>query len=159
LSGGAASGDRRLVASVHTDPRSFNRFVARDSTTDLVAMLTQGHLVRLNRATQALEPSLAESWSRSADGTRYTLTLRSGITFSDGHPFTSDDVVFSFRAAFDRKSIVGDQLRVAGKPIEAMAPDPKTVVIVFPQPFAPGLRMLDVIPILPKHKLGAALAA
>ncbi len=34
------------------------------------------------------------------------------------------------------------------------APDPGTVVIRFPEKFAPGLRLIDTMPILPKHKLG-----
>jgi peptide/nickel transport system substrate-binding protein len=148
-----------MVASVHSDPRSFNRFVARDSTSELVAILTQARLVRINRVTQDVEPWLAESWSRSDDGRRYTLKLRPGVTFSDGHPFTSDDVVFSFEAVYDEKngSVLGDSLQVDGKRLEIAAPDPRTVVVTFPETFAPGVRLLDNLPILPRHKLGAAL--
>lgn len=148
-----------LVASVHTDPRSFNRIVARDSTSDLVAGLTQGKLVRLNRATQDIEPWLAESWTRSDDGLRYTLKLRPDVTFSDGHPFTSDDVLFSFEAAYDEKSgsVEGSSLHVGGKALQVAAPDPRTVVVTYPEPFGPGVRILHNLPILPRHKLGAVL--
>src|SRR5205823_3646078 len=37
--------------------------------------------------------------------------------------------------------------------------DPHTVVIAFPAPFAPGLRLLDILPMFPKHKLEPALTA
>jgi peptide/nickel transport system substrate-binding protein len=148
-----------LFASVHTDPRTFNRFVTRDSTTELVATLTHAKLVRLNHVTEDVEPGLAESWTRAADGLSYTLKLRRNITFSDGHAVTSDDVLFSFDAAYDDKtgSVLADLLKVGGRKLQVAAPDPLTVIVTFPEPFAPGVRILDNLPILPKHKLGAAL--
>jgi peptide/nickel transport system substrate-binding protein len=148
-----------LVASVHTDPKSFNRFLQRDSTSDLVSTLTHSKLVRLNRVTQDIDPWLAESWTRAADGLGYTLTLRPDVTFSDGHPFTADDVLFSFEAAYDTRvaSAIADTLLVGGKPLRVAAPTPLTVVVTFPETFAPGLRILDNLPILPKHVLGEAL--
>ena len=66
-----------------------------------MALLTQARLVRVNRATDALEPALAESWEASPDGRSQTLKLRQGVTFSDGAPFTSADVLFSFAVAYD----------------------------------------------------------
>ena len=72
----------------------------RSAATDLVALLTQARLVRVNRATDDLEPWLAESWTTSADGLTFTLKLRQAL-FSDGVPFTADDVLFSFQAAYD----------------------------------------------------------
>ena len=41
-------------------------------------------------------PMLATRWDVSADRTQYTFHLRQGVTFSDGRPFTADDVVASF---------------------------------------------------------------
>ena len=93
-----------LVASVRNEPRSFNRLTARETTTDLLSNLTQAKLVRINKVTQDVEPWLAESWTRSEDGRRYTLKLRPGVVFSDGQPFTSADVVFTFKAVYDEKT-------------------------------------------------------
>jgi peptide/nickel transport system substrate-binding protein len=123
--------------------------------------LTQSRLARINSATQELEPWLADSWTRSDDGRTYTVKLRPGLAFADGHPFTSDDVVFSFRAVYDAKASValrGDLL-IGGQPIAVSAPDPSTVVLTLPTDFAPGLWLLDTLPMLPKHKLEAALNA
>jgi len=150
-----------IVGSVRSDPSSFNRLVAADRTTDLVALLTQAKLVRVNKATQRVEPWLAERWTVDQDGRRYTLKLRHGLAFSDGTPFTADDVVFTFAAVYDKKtdSVLADAMTVAGKPIEVAAVDPETVTMTFPVPFGPGVRVLDNLPILPKHKLEAALKA
>ncbi len=43
-----------------------------------------------------LAPSLAESWSVSADGLTYEFVLRKGARFHNGDPVTADDVKFSF---------------------------------------------------------------
>src|SRR6185295_17844851 len=50
-------------------------------------------------------------------------------------------------------------MTVGGQPVKATAPDANTVIFTFASPFGPGVRIFDNLPILPKHKLGAALAA
>lgn len=155
----ARGGDLRVA--IRTEPQSFNWFTRHDQSTYVVTVLTQAKLFQVNRTTQDVEPSLAESWTRSADGLRYTIKLRPNVTFADGHPLTADDVVFSFRAAYDERagSALADAMRVGGKPLEAVASDPLTVLVTFPAPFAPGLRLLDNMPVLPKHRLQGALDA
>jgi peptide/nickel transport system substrate-binding protein len=157
----AARAGGQLVGSIRAVPRSFNRIVAREQTTELLSFLTQGRLVRINRSTFDLEPWLAETWDASPDGRTFTLHLRPGVTWSDGTPFTSADVLFTLQAVFDPKSesIVASQLTVAGKPITAAALDDHTIVLTYPAPSGPGLRLLDALVILPKHKLEGALAA
>ena len=152
---------KALVSSIRAEPRTFNRYAGRDSVLEIVASLTQARLVRIDRRTQELEPWLAESWTTSADGLVYTLKLRQGVSFSDGVPFTSADVEFAFRAIYDEKtgSALGESMRVGGQPLAVSAPDPMTVVIRFPSPFGPGVRLLDNLVILPRHKLEAALKA
>jgi peptide/nickel transport system substrate-binding protein len=160
-SGGAVPRGGELLASIRTEPRSFNRHAARDSSTSLVSTLIHAKLVRLNQATQGLEPQLAESWTASDAGRVFTMHLRRGVLFSDGVPFTADDVVFSFRAAYDEKvaSALADTIQPGGKPLQVVASDPQTIVITFPVPFAPGVRILDNLPIYPRHRLEAALKA
>jgi peptide/nickel transport system substrate-binding protein len=157
----AAPAVRAIVASIRAEPRTFNRFVARDSTTETIAFLTQAKLVRVNRTTQDVEPWLAESWTPSADGLSWTLKLRRGVRFSDGSPFTSADVLFSLKAAYDEKtgSSIGEALTVDGKPLVATATDDTTVVVKFPAKFGPGVRLLDNLPVMSHARLEAALAA
>lgn len=150
----------QIVGSARGEPRTFNRLVARDQTVDTIAWLTHGRLVRVNRATFELEPWLAERWESSPDGLRHTLHLRPGLAWSDGTPFTSADVLFTFRAILDPKvqSVFASNLMVGGEPVRAEAPDAQTVVVTFAAPFGPGVRILDM-PIFPRHKLEAALDA
>ena len=146
-----------LVASLRSEPANYNRYFDASAAADLMTVLTQARLVRLNRVTGALEPALAERWESAADGRTHTLHLRKGITFSDGAPFTAADVLFSFAVAYDAPgSRLSESITAAGQRFEVSSPDPSTVVIRLPVPFAPGLRILDNLPILPRHKLDAA---
>lgn len=158
---GSAGGQRggQLVGSLRAEVRSYNRIAARDQNTEVLSFLLHDRLVRINRTTFELEPRLAERWESSADGRTHTLHLRQGVTWSDGQPVTADDVLFSLRAAYAENSgsVVGSSLRVGGQPIRATAPDANTIVLTFPGPSGPGLRLLDGLVILPKHKLEAAL--
>ncbi len=150
-----------LRASLRSEPRTFNRVMDANFPVDLYSLLTGSKLVRVNRATRALEPALAERWTTSPDNLTYTLTLRDGVTWSDGTPFTSADVLFSFDAIYDPKvaSVLASALRVNEKPLEVSAPDPKTVVITLPGTFGPGLAILDNLQLVPRHKLQASLKA
>jgi len=151
----------QIVGSIRSTPRSFDRLVAADQASDLFGVLTQGRLIRINRATFELEPWLAERWESSPDGRTHTVHLRQGVTWSDGMPLTSADVLFSLKAVFDAKagSVVSSSLIVGGQPIAATAPDANTVVFAYAAPSGPGVRLLDMLPIMPKHKLESALAA
>ena len=155
----AAGSGGTLIATIRSSPGTFNRLMAQERALDLLGRLTYGQLVRINRATWDIEPWLAESWTSSPDGLRYTLKLRRDVTFSDGHLFTAEDVVFSFAAVYDEKtaSRISETLRVGGKPLRVEASDAQTVVVTFPSPFGPGLRILDNLWILPKHLLEPAL--
>ena len=150
-----------LVASLRTEPGGYNRYLEATAAADLLSLLTHARLVRIDRATDELQPALAESWTQSADGLTYTLKLRNGVQFSDGAPFTSADVLFSARVLYDPKvdSVMNSGVRVAGQPLSFEAPDASTVTVRLPAPFAPGLRLLDGVPILPRHKLEPALNA
>ena len=151
----------QIVTSGRAGPRTFNRLIGQEQVSQVLSVLMQGRLVRVNFATFEVEPWLAEKWDVSADRLTYTFHLRPGVTWSDGVPFTSDDVLFSLRAIFDPKSesFIADTLKVEGKPITASAPDAATVVIRYPAPSGPGLRLLDSLWVLPKHKLEGALKA
>ncbi len=55
-------------------------------------------LVEYNSKTFKPEPSLATEWKRVSP-TQLRLSLRKGVTFSDGSPFTADDAKFSLERA------------------------------------------------------------
>lgn len=81
----------------------------------------------------ALEPDLAERWTRSDDGLTWTFSLRDGAQFHQNFgTVTADDVVYSLRRAADpqRSSFAPDYRDVAS--IEAI--DARTVRVVLKQP-------------------------
>src|ERR671913_860752 len=148
-----------VVASLRSEPGNYNRYFEASAAADLVTMLTQARLVRINRASDALEPALAESWT-SADGVTYRVKLRPNVRFSDGVPFSSADVVFSLQAVYGAPgSTLASGMRVGGQPLSAAAVDDTTVDITFPRAFAPAMRLLDNLPILPRHRLQGAYEA
>lgn len=59
-----------------------------------VGKMTHDWLVRLNETATDVEPNVVESWDISDDFTTYTFKLRKGMKWSDGTPFTVDDVLF-----------------------------------------------------------------
>jgi peptide/nickel transport system substrate-binding protein len=148
----------RLIATHRSEPQSFNRYASAHPAEELFARLTQATLVRLNRATGELEPRLAREWTASPDGLTWTVKLREGVRFSDGLPFTSSDVLFTFQVLYDKRvaSPLAGSAMVGDNPLIVRALDPQTVVIVFPAVYGPGLAILDSLPILPEHKLRKA---
>ena len=54
---------------------------------------------------------------------------------------------------------MASSITISGQPITATAPDASTVVLNYPSPSGPGIRLLDMLPIMPKHKLESALSA
>ena len=150
-----------LVSSLRSEPRTFNRIAFTGVPVDLYSILTSSKLIRVNRATQEAEPALVESWTISPDNKTYTLKLRDGVTWSDGVPFTSADVLFSFQAIYDPKteSPLDGVLRINGKPFVVTAPDARTVVINLPGTLGVGVAILDNVTVAAKHKHEAALKA
>src|SRR5215469_3891621 len=119
-SGDLGSKGGRLVASLRSDPKTVNPVTAVDLPSKELIGLLSADLIHINLSTQRTEAALAKSWQISADGRHYTLELRHGISFSDGHPFDADDVVFSFKVYLDEKihSPQRDLLQVGGKSVE-----------------------------------------
>ncbi len=54
-------------------------------------------LVYDNLLTDKKTPYLASSYAWSSDEKTLTMTIRSGVTWSDGQPFSADDVLYSFQ--------------------------------------------------------------
>lgn len=83
------------------------------------------------------EPALAESWEMSADASTYTFTLRKGLQWSDGAPFTADDILFYYTAVLsneDLSPVTPTWLQVDGQPVEIVKVDDRTVEFRFAGP-------------------------
>src|SRR5438105_8910288 len=72
-------------------------------------------------------PDLAASWQAAGDGMSWTFTLRDGVKWSDGQPFTADDVAYTFNEII-LKPEVGANGRGNFSAVKNVQPaDPKTV--------------------------------
>ena len=99
-------------------------------------------LIQYDPTLTKFEPMLATSWDASADGLTYTFHLRQGVKFSDGHPFTADDVIFTYNRLMSKAEAsprVTDWTDVkAVKKIDA-----STVEFDLAKPYAPFLTAVE----------------
>src|SRR5262245_52366278 len=118
-----------LVVNQRAEPKTLNPATAVDNVSREVIRCTIADLIHINRETQRTEPALAKAWTVTPDGRRYTINLRKGLRFSDGHALDADDVIFSFKVYLDEKvrSPQRDLLILGGKPIAVSKVDPYTV--------------------------------
>jgi len=135
------------------EPKTFNPILVDDDASENVRYLTGGVLIRLNRQTQALEPALATSWTVSKDRRTITFHLRKGLYFSDGTPFSSDDVAFTMHQLLDpaTHSATGDAFQSGQGKAEIRTPSTDVVTITFPAPVAGLERQFDQVAIMSAH--------
>jgi peptide/nickel transport system substrate-binding protein len=91
-------------------------------------------LTRIGPDSQPM-PDLAERWEGSPDATEFTFYLRDGVTFHDGTPATSSDVVATYEAILD-PDIPASALSVLDMIESVEAVDDLTVKFTLSAPFA-----------------------
>jgi len=99
------------------------------------------NLVRYSDDLQTVVPNIAKGWEWNDDFTQLTFFLRKGHRWSDGAPFTADDVKFWYdELALDPKIMEKpkDYVLVGGEPMTVDVIDPQTVRFNLPAP-KPGL--------------------
>jgi peptide/nickel transport system substrate-binding protein len=132
------------------EPKTFDPLKVEDDASASIRYLTGGVLVRVNRQTQELEPELAQSWKISKDGRQITFHLRGGISFSDGTPFTAEDVAYTMQHLMDPAlhSATGDAFRSGTGNVETKIISPTQISITFPAPVAGLDRLFDQVAVL-----------
>jgi peptide/nickel transport system substrate-binding protein len=146
----AAQGGGELKFCLRSEPKTFDPLKVEDDASDAIRYLTGGVLVRVNRQTQELEPGLAVSWKVSKDGRQISFRLRSGISFSDGTPFSAADVAYTVQQLMDPAlhSPTGDAFRSGTGNVETKVVSSTQVVITFPAQVAGLDRLFDQVAIL-----------
>ena len=99
------------------------------------------NFVRYSDDLLTIVPNVAKDWKFNEDFTELTFHLRKGHKWSDGHPFTAEDVKFWYdNLMMDPKVFAEpkDYALVAGKRMEVIITDPQTVTFKMPAP-KPGL--------------------
>ncbi|WP_293855418.1 ABC transporter substrate-binding protein [uncultured Alsobacter sp.] len=102
-------------------------------------------LVRWNLEFTEVLPNVAEKWTVNADSTEFVFTLRKGMKWSDGKPFTADDVIFSVEDCAKNSELyksVPSTLVIGGKPGTATKVDDNTVKFTFASPYALFLEIM-----------------
>jgi len=145
---------------LRAEPKTFNPLLVSDDASETVRYLTGGVLMRLNRQTQRLEPALATSWKLSRDGRSISFTLRDKLYFSDGTPFSADDVAFTIRQMMDPAlhSPTGDSFRSAPGELQIQVAAPNRITVTFPAPVAELDRLFDQVAIMSAHSPKKELA-
>lgn len=156
---GQAGGRLHLVTS--GAPQTFNPVLAGDAgAAYAVVRLLFAPLVQMDFTTQQPTPGLAESWTVEPDQKSWTFKLRPGLRWSDGHPLTADDVVFTWNEVMFNPAVnvsSHDLFQIGGTNCSVFKMDEQTVRFVTPEVFAPFLELFGCVPILPAHTLGPAV--
>jgi peptide/nickel transport system substrate-binding protein len=149
----------RFVLAQTNPPRTFNSVMANEASSfDVTDGRLYATLAEFNSVTETMMPQLAKGWEISPDGRVSTWHLRRGAAFSDGHPITSDDVLFSFQLYMDDSLHVSmyDFFKPYKQKFKLSAPDSYTVVIETAGPYAMLVPVVGSVYIHPKHMLEAA---
>lgn len=157
-----------FVLNETTQPTTFNPQVPNNQTTSLILSYLLAALVDYDPRSDAFVPALAKSWEVSADKRAYTFHLRRGLRWSDGTPFTADDVIFTFDCILAEQkdpdsgamlpkypSRYYQQYHIGGEKLRYTKIDDYTVRFDLPAVYAPFIYDISQ-PILPQHKLQAA---
>jgi len=99
-SSGAPSRHEIIDSRDNYDPRSLDPALSTDVPTGRAVGYLFDGLTRFDPNAK-VEPGLAERWDVTPDGLTYTFHLRRGVTFHDGSPFSSHNVLTSWQRALD----------------------------------------------------------
>ncbi|TCS83573.1 peptide ABC transporter substrate-binding protein [Tepidibacillus fermentans] len=110
--GGSSTGEKAqpakeqvLKLNARTEPPSLDPATATDSTSgDILREVMEG-LVRLNEKSQVEKGSgVAEDWTISEDGLKYTFKLKKGLKWTNGDPVTAHDFEYAWKRVLDPKT-------------------------------------------------------
>ena len=145
-----------LTIRLSSDISTLNPWLAKnDKEAEKITPLLFDGLTRLDNRLQP-QPSLAERWEISPDGTAVTFYLRRDVAWHDGRPFTAADVVWTYRTVVGLPADpdVPARLRLQDtlSAVEAVDPISYTVRFTLKRRSSPILADL-ALPILPSHIL------
>ena len=157
-----------FILTSSTEPKTFNYLVPADAATGSAIGNVLGSLLGYHPIKETYVGELATHWEISEDQKTYTFYLREGILWSDGIPFSAEDVIFTMDCLLSTKkdpktdevvprypSRYYSQFKYGDELLKYEKVDDYTVVFKLPETYAPFLYDIGVL-ILPKHKLNEA---
>ena len=130
---GSYGGTIRRALGGSNDHNSILRFVS-----------PQG-LTRWTADFSSVVPNVAESWTVNDEGTEFTFKLRDGMKWSDGSPFTADDIMFFVDDLLNNKEFYPNapaRYVIDGQTMSAEKIDDTTVTLKFAAPYGTFLTEL-----------------
>ncbi len=142
--GGAAAGaDQSITVAVNGDAGSLDPHASTDANANAIIWQIYDGLTILNNG--KLEPDLAAAMPKAVGQRVWEVTLRKGVTFSDGRPFNADAVVYSLH----RLATIATTVPEAATLSKITKVDPYTVRITTKAPDALLPNKLAAMKILP----------
>jgi len=140
----------RLIVAADSEPRQLNPAIVASNGVFFISSKVIEPLAEAGY--DGLTPLLATAWQGTDDGLSITFTLREGVTWHDGVPFTSADVAFSALEVWKPLQNLGREVFANLETVET--PDPLTAVFRFSRP-TPLQLIENALPVvsavLPKH--------
>ncbi len=163
---GPATGRHWLrIATGQGDPNSLNIHLDPSGVTGYISELSQAYLARYDRHARPVPELITviptqRNGGISADGKTIVWHLRRGVRWSDGAPFTGDDVVFTVHAILNPANNEEQGTSGWDQIAKVEEPDPYTVIFRLKRPYGSYLPLYfgtaaNEPCILPKHILGA----
>lgn len=140
-----------LISAMPSDPSSMIGMVAGESASLAIGSYLFNSLLKYDQNLD-LAGELAESWQVADDKKTITFKLKPDLQWADGEPLTSADILFTWQLITDENthSPYASDYQLVTK---AEAPDARTFIVHYSQPFAPALESWASLQVLPKHKL------
>lgn len=133
------------------EPTTLSPLSGSDAYTSAVHEYMFEGLLRNNPDTYEWEPGLATAWEISKDKKHFDFTLREGVTWHDGTPFTAEDVKYSYDVIWtdDWKSVQYRPYYEAIKEVKILAPN--KVRFTVGDDYFQNFDIAASLKILPKH--------
>ena len=140
-----------LYVHLSAEPGHLNPITSTEAIASSINTYIYETLLDRDYDTLELKPLLASKWEISSDKLHYRFYLKKNIRWSDGKPFTADDIVYSFHVIKDPK--------VANAPLKVYYIDvvsvkkisPYIVEFTYSRPYFLALEICGSIPVVPKH--------
>ncbi len=140
------NGNSQMVIAMNT-PKTLHPLYNTQANIEQALYLIFSPLVNIEED-GSISANLAESWVVNEDNTAVTITLKQGVTWHDGRPLTSDDVIFTLNQIQAIADCPYEQAVTNLQAVEKI--DQTTFKIIYKQRFSGVLQTL-FFPVIPKH--------
>lgn len=144
--GGSSQKKSEMIVAM-TTPKTLNPLYNTQANVEQVLYLIFSPLVNI-KEDGSISANLAKSWVINENHTAVTVTLKDGLTWHDGLPLTSDDVIFTLNKI---QTIADSPYKQAVENLQTIEKiDQSTFKIVYKQSFS-GILQTLFFPVIPEH--------